>query len=60
MRRASATFRQSDLDRAIRAAKKAGASEVILRCGDQEVIVKLSPLSTSPENAVADDSEVVL
>jgi hypothetical protein len=40
--RRSATFRQSDLDRAIRAAKKAGASEVILRCGDQEVVAATS------------------
>jgi hypothetical protein len=52
-----ARITQSEVARIIRAAKQAGAAEVVLRIGDESVVVKLS---TVPEKAVADDGEVIL
>jgi hypothetical protein len=54
MSRRPASIIQADIARIIRAAKQAGAAEVVLKVGEQSVIVKLStgepkPLETEPE-----------
>ncbi len=59
MTRRPATIRQADVARIIRAAKQAGASEVIVKIGDQSVIVKLGK-STAPTKTLEQDEEIVL
>jgi hypothetical protein len=54
------TFRQSDLDRAIRSVIKAGATSYEIVIEGPRVIVRVPKLSTAPDTAVADDSEVIL
>lgn len=50
-------FTQADVARVIRAAKREGASEVVVRSADKtEIVVKLAP-STAPEAA---PEEIVL
>jgi hypothetical protein len=53
-----ARIRQSEVARIIRAAKQEGASEVVIKVGDEAVA--LVRLSTPPENRVADHAEVIL
>jgi hypothetical protein len=57
MPRRPAQITQADVARIIRAAKQAGASEVIVKIGEQSVIVKLS---TSQTKALEPDAEIVL
>lgn len=52
-----ATITQADVARVIRAAKKAGASEVEVRVGGASVVVRLS---TGKEEALETKGEVVL
>jgi len=52
-----AQITQADVARIIRAAKQAGASEVVVKIGEQSVIVKLS---TSRKEALEPDGEIVL
>jgi len=60
MPRGPLTFRQSDIARAIRAAKQAGADRVEVRVGEQATIVfRLTP-STGPEDALEPDRDIVL
>jgi hypothetical protein len=53
----AARITQSEVARIIRAAKQAGAHEVVVKIGDQSVIVKLS---TGPVINLEADEEIVL
>jgi len=57
MSRRPATITQAEVARIIRAAKQAGASEVVVKIGDQSVLVRLS---TPPEKPIEIDGEVIL
>jgi hypothetical protein len=57
MPRRPAQITQADVARIIRAAKHAGASEVVVKIGEQSVIVKLS---TSQSKVLEPDGEIVL
>jgi hypothetical protein len=59
MPRRPAQITQADVARIIRAAKQAGASEVVVKIGEQSVIVKLGQ-STAPTNVLEQDQEIVL
>jgi hypothetical protein len=59
MPRRPAQITQADVARIIRAAKQAGASEVVVPVGEQLVTVKLLP-STDPTKALEQDGEIVL
>jgi hypothetical protein len=59
MTRRRAQITQAEVARVIRAAKQAGAAEVIVPVGEQFVTVKLSP-STDPTKALEQDGEIVL
>ena len=51
-----ARITQAEIERAIRAAKKAGRTEVEVRLGDEASI----RISLAPDKAVAESGEVVL
>ncbi len=57
MPRRPAQMTQADVARIIRAAKQAGASEVVVKINEQSVIVKLS---TPHMKALEEDEEIVL
>jgi hypothetical protein len=57
MPRRAAQITQAEVARIIRAAKQAGASEVVVPVGDVPVTIKLS---TAAEKPVEADSEVIL
>jgi hypothetical protein len=57
MPRRAAQVTQAELARIIRAAKQAGASEVVVKIGEQSVIVKLS---TGPALKLEVDEEIIL
>ncbi len=59
MSRRPALITQADVARVIRAAKQAGAAEVVVKIGDQSVIVRLTP-STGGEVPLAPQAEIVL
>jgi hypothetical protein len=59
MPRRPAQITQADIARVIRAAKQAGAIEVVVKVGDQSLIVRLTP-STGVEDALAPVEEIVL
>jgi hypothetical protein len=59
MSRRPAQITQAEVARIIRAAKQAGASEVVVRIGEQSVIVRLEQ-STAPEKPLEQDKEIVL
>lgn len=60
MSRRPATITQADVARAIRAAKQAGAAEVVVRMGEQSsILIRIVP-STGTETALEDDKEIVL
>jgi hypothetical protein len=59
MPRRAAQITQADVARIIRAAKQAGASEVVVKIGEQSVIVRLRE-STGPEKTLEADGEIVL
>ena len=59
MPRRPAQITQADVARIIRAAKQAGASEVVVKIGEQSVIVKLG--NPQPQTkALEQDEEIVL
>jgi len=58
--RRPATITQADVARVIRAAKQAGATEVIVPVGEQSVIVRLTPPSTDPDKVLATSEEIIL
>jgi hypothetical protein len=57
MPRRAAQITQAEVARIIRAAKQAGASEVVVKIGGESVIVKLSTGEPKPLEA---DAEIVL
>jgi hypothetical protein len=57
MPRRPAQITQAEVARIIRAAKQAGASEVVVKIGEQSVIVKLPTTSSQP---LEPDEEIVL
>jgi hypothetical protein len=59
MPRRPAQITQADIARVIRAAKQAGAIEVVVKVGDQSLIVRLTP-STGVEVPLAPAEEIVL
>ena len=59
MPRRPAQLTQADVARVIRAAKQAGASEVVVKVGDLSLIVRLTP-STGVEVPLALPEEIVL
>ena len=59
MSRRPAVIIQADVARIIRAAKQAGATEVIVRVGEQSVIVRLTP-STDTYKVLATPEEIIL
>jgi hypothetical protein len=59
MPRRPSQITQADVARVIRAAKQAGAAEVVVPVGDKSLIVRLAP-STAPETPLAPDEEIVL
>jgi hypothetical protein len=59
MPRRAAAITQADVARVIRAAKQAGASEVVVQVGDKsKIIIRL--LSTGSESALEESGEIVL
>jgi uncharacterized protein YkvS len=59
MPRRPAQITQAEVARIIRAAKKAGASEVVVKVGEQSVIVKLGQ-STGQAKDLETNEEIVL
>ena len=59
MPRRAAQITQAEVARIIRAAKQAGASEVVVKIGEQSVIVRLGQ-STAMEKPLVPDEEIVL
>ena len=59
MPRRPAQITQAEVARIIRAAKQAGASEVVVKIGEQSVIVRLGH-STAMEKPLERDEEIVL
>ena len=59
MPRRPAQITQAEVARIIRAAKQAGASEVVIKVGDHSVIVKLGQ-STGQVKDLETDEEIVL
>jgi hypothetical protein len=59
MSRRPALITQADIARVIRAAKQAGAAKVVVKIGDQSVIVRLTP-STGADVPLAPEAEIVL
>jgi hypothetical protein len=57
MPRRPAAITQADVARVIHAAKQAGAAEVVVKIGDQSVVVKLS---TTSDKALETSGEIVL
>jgi hypothetical protein len=57
--RRPAAITQADIARVIRAAKQAGATEVIVPVGEQSVIVRLTP-STDADKVLATPEEIIL
>jgi hypothetical protein len=59
MPRRPAQITQAEVARIIRAAKQAGASEVVVKIGEQSVIVKFGQ-STGGAKVLEEDGEIVL
>ena len=59
MPRRAAQITQAEVARIIRAAKQAGASEAVVKIGDQSVIVRLGQ-STALEKPLEQEEEIVL
>ncbi len=59
MPRRAAQITRAEVARVIRAAKQAGATEVVVKIGEQSLIVKLGQ-STAWEKPLEQDEEIVL
>jgi hypothetical protein len=59
MPRRPAQITQAEVARIIRTAKQAGASEVVVKFGEQSVVVRLDQ-STAPEKPLEKEEEIVL
>ena len=60
MPRRAAQVTQADIARVIRAAKQAGATEVVVRIGEQSLIVRLAPAETSLQKGLELEGEIIL
>ena len=60
MSRAPASFRQSDLDRAIRVAEKRGLTDYEITIDGPRIIIRVPGHPLAPDKPVADDEEIVL
>jgi len=60
MPRRPAQVTQADIARVIRAAKQAGAAEVVVKIGDQSLIVRLAASETSLQKGLEPDGEIIL
>lgn len=59
MPRRAAQVTQADIARVIRAAKQAGAAEVVVKIGDQSLVVRLA-VSADPQKGLETDAEIIL
>lgn len=59
MSRRAATLSQTEIARAVRAAKQAGAAEVEVHIGGGMILIRLDP-STGPVEVLVDPKEIVL
>ena len=59
MPRRAAQVTQADIARVIRAAKQAGAAEVVVKIGDQSLVVRLAS-SPDPQKGLETDGEIIL
>ncbi len=59
MSRRAANLSQTEIARAIRAAKQAGAAEVEVQIEGGKILIRLDP-STGPAEALVDRTEIVL
>lgn len=59
MPRRPAQVTQADIARVIRAAKQAGAAEVVVKIGDQSLIVRLSA-PENPQKGLEPEAEIIL
>jgi hypothetical protein len=59
MPRRAAQLTQADVARVIRAAKQAGAAEVVVKIGEQSLIVRLAP-SAEPQKGLEPEGEIIL
>jgi hypothetical protein len=60
MSRRAATITQADIARTIRAAKQAGAAEVVVKVGDASITVRLEPSTEDSKTPLANNGEIVL
>lgn len=60
MPRRPAIITQADIARTIRAAKQAGAAEVVVKVGEASITVKLESSTESASVPLASEGEVVL
>ena len=61
MARTPANITQADIARVIRAAKKAGATEVEVRIGDRDaIIIRIAPSTGTAMAALEESAEIVL
>jgi hypothetical protein len=60
MPRRAATVTQADIARVVRAAKQAGAAEVIVKVGDASITVRLEPSTEENPTPIAFNGEIVL
>jgi hypothetical protein len=60
MSRRPALLIQADIARVIRAAKQAGAAEVVVKVGDASITVRLEPSTENDRTPLAYNGEIVL
>jgi hypothetical protein len=60
MARRPATVTQADIARIIRAAKQAGAAEVVVMLGEASITVRLAPSTEASNSPVEYSGEIVL
>jgi hypothetical protein len=60
MARRPATVTQADIARVIRAAKQAGAAEVVVKVGEASITVRLEPSTENNRTTLAYSEEIVL
>jgi hypothetical protein len=58
MSRRAASFTQADVARVIRAAKKEGASSVVVKTGETSIVVRLEP--SDKNNVTESEEEIIL
>jgi hypothetical protein len=59
MPRRAAQVTQADIARVLRAAKQAGAAEVVVKIGEQTLVVRLAA-SENPQKGLEPEAEIIL